>query len=86
MMFVLFCSFVPESVRWLISHGRMDEGKTILKKLAKRNGMPEPDFSKLDVIFEKEIDEKNRALKYNYLTLFKYKISRWRVPLFGFLW
>lgn len=79
--------FVPESIRWLFSQGKIEEGKELLKKLARRNRLPEPDLSKLDVILEKEIsEEKNRALKYNYVTLFKYKITRWRCPLFGFLW
>ena len=67
--------------------GKIEKGREILISLAKRNGLPEPDLSNLQAILEKEIkEERNRALKYNYFTLFKYKVTRWRCPLFAFLW
>ena len=49
MMFLLsllFYSFTPESVRWLLKKGRVSEAREILKKVARINGkeMPEEEL------------------------------------------
>ena len=43
-----FCRLLPESPRWLIAKGRVDEANVILHKFAKANGMSYPE-EKLDI-------------------------------------
>ena len=78
--------FCPESVRWLFVHGRMEEGKNILRSMAKRNKMRSPDLSVVDDIITKSIEDEKQKPAYNYITLFKYKYTRWRILVFAFIW
>ena len=43
-----FCRLLPESPRWLIAKGRVDEANVILHKFAKANGMSYPE-EKLEI-------------------------------------
>ena len=84
----MLCRFTPESIRWLLSHGKTEEAVKTLNKMAKINRRPSIKLTDIESIIAKEkIDvEKSKALKYNYFTLFKFKITRWRVPILGVVW
>jgi len=73
-------------VRWLLGNGRYEEGKDMLIKLAKRNGMPEPDLSSLDEIIRVQMKEEKIAQNYTYLTLFKVQSLRYKMALLAFMW
>ena len=77
----------PESARWLFTQGRIEEGTNVLLKIAKMNRRPRPDLSNISTVLKKEMnEEKNRVLKYNYITLFKYQATRWKSVLLGAMW
>jgi len=79
--------FTPESTRWLIAQGKIEKAMETIEEIARKNKRPFPDLKELQSIIENEENEKkNNKLQYNYFTLFKFKATRWRVPLFGFLW
>ena len=81
-----YCSFIPESSRWLLTHGKFEEIRVILKRLAKWNGRVEPDLSLLDEIIVKELDITRSKKKYSYLSLLKFKSTRLKILLCSYMW
>jgi len=81
------CRFTPESIRWLLTHDKTDQAAKTLNRMAKINRRPPVNLSDIEsIIATAKKEQKNKALKYNYLTLFKFKVTRWRVPVQGFIW
>ena len=77
----------PESIRWLLQYGKTDQAIAVIEKIAKYNKRPKPDLANLKAVAEQENStSRENALKYNYMTLFKFKATRWKCPLFGFFW
>ena len=81
-----YCSFIPESSRWLLTHGKFEEIRVILKRLAKWNGRVEPDLSLLNEISAKELDITRSKKKYSYLSLLKFKSTRLKILLCSYMW
>ncbi|XP_064630702.1 solute carrier family 22 member 15-like [Lineus longissimus] len=69
----LFHFFIPESARWLIQKGRVEEAKLWIKRIAKYNRRPPPDLSVLDKIAEAEDARMHMQERYTYLDLFRTK-------------
>ena len=85
-MYNYYLSWNPNSVRWLLVHGRYEEGKQILRQMAKRNKMKEPDLVMLEAVVEKEQEEQARNKNYTYLELLKHKDLQLKTFIFGFAW
>ena len=52
---------MPPSIRWLFTHGSYDEGKAVVKRIAKRNHLPEPNISLLEGAIKKNGIQKLKA-------------------------
>ncbi|XP_053397068.1 solute carrier family 22 member 21-like [Mercenaria mercenaria] len=81
--------FLPESFRWLVSHGRVEEAENSIKYVAKINGKPPPDLDKLKAVIEKEqlAAKETKALQvYTVLDLFRTSKIRKTTILFSLIW
>lgn len=84
-IFIAFC-FCPESIRWLLLQGRLQDAKKILSKAAIKNGN-EFNTKEFDsVITQDKIDAKKYQLRYTTGTIIKHKLSRGKVLPLGFIW
>ena len=86
MLLVFSLSFTPRSPRWLFTHGRIDEGKEVIKYLAKKNKRPEPNFEDLNEIIEAEKEKEKSNKSFSYITLFTSPLIRKKLFLLGFTW
>ena len=68
MTLFLDCRVIPESPRWLKENGRLQECRDIVTKIAKKNGKPVPDMSKMKKFSDTAHEIKR---KYTYLDLFR---------------
>lgn len=82
----LFC-FSPESVRWYLTHNKVRTGKKVLRRIARRNGKPEPDMDAIDKILSKNLlSTKESMLKYNYVSLIRNRSTRYKAFILHFMW
>ena len=78
--------FMPPSIRWLFTHGRYDEGKAVVKRIAKRNRLPEPDINLLEGAIKKMNAEIKSEVKTSYLTLLTHRSTRVISLLLTYMW
>lgn len=80
-------SFSPESVRWYLTHNKVRTGKKVLRRIARRNGKPEPDMDAIDKILSKNLlSTKESMLKYNYVSLIRNRSTRYKAFILHFMW
>ncbi|XP_033750131.1 organic cation transporter protein-like [Pecten maximus] len=79
--------FVPESPRWLISKGRLEEAKVLLTTMADYNNatLSDEDFEQLHTYTKKEQESLVEKKRYNYVDLFKTKtmVKNTLIVMFG---
>ena len=78
--------FMPPSIRWLFTHGRYDEGKAVVKRIAKTNRLPEPDINLLEGAIKKMNAEIKSEVKTSYLTLLTHRSTRVISLLLAYMW
>ncbi len=82
--FLAFIVILPESPRWLISKGRVDEAKVILAKALKMNKQPLSRLDELDKIAR--VDKDSPQKQAFFTDLLKYPGIRRNILLMSFCW
>ena len=83
---ISFASFIPRSPRWLFTHGKNEQGKQALVKLAKQNKAGQPNFTLLEKVIEEENAIESSRKSYTYLSLIKFRSTRKKTFLFSYVW
>ncbi|KAG1654059.1 Organic cation transporter protein [Nymphon striatum] len=83
--------FLPESPRWLITKGRLEEATKVIEHAAKRNhidisGKREEIQKKIKDMHLKEVETKNRKKEYTIIDLFRYPNIRKKTLNMFFCW
>ncbi|GFR72455.1 solute carrier family 22 member 21 [Elysia marginata] len=81
--------WVPESMRWLAVHGKVDDAKCIANRIASMNGRPMPNTTVLEIIAkeEKRMSRlKGTYSKYTVLDLFADRFIRRISIRMGLIW
>ncbi|XP_021376626.1 solute carrier family 22 member 6-A-like [Mizuhopecten yessoensis] len=86
---ILPCVFMwwvlPESFRYLVIHDRLDEAKEVVCKIARINGKPEPDMSKMSYLVKEDF-KVDADRKYTILDVAKSKQLRKYTCLLSIVW
>ena len=86
---LIFCSFLPESFRWLLTKNRFDDAERVLERISDFNDLPFPREE-----FNKVIDNSNKAgtkaenveKSYSIIDIFRSRVLRKRSIIVAFIW
>lgn len=86
-LFFLYYFILPESPRWLVSVGKYDEAKKVLKRIAKVNKRTEVDIDALMLRVQSQTESDPHGMnKYNCTDLFKTPNLRKKTLLVTYIW
>eukprot|EP00057_Strongylocentrotus_purpuratus_P029167 XP_011683641.1 PREDICTED: solute carrier family 22 member 5 isoform X2 [Strongylocentrotus purpuratus] len=82
---VLADNFIPESARWLLSHGNGEKAEKIIRKVAKVNKrkLPDPLFTEDEI---QKLEVVSMVPKASIFDLFRTPVLRWRTINFIYNW
>ena len=83
--FMLLWYLLPESPRWLISKGRLDEAKVVLRQACRWNGRPDERVQNIEVP-SKQIDEEDEDTFAHIHHMFTFKGVRRNIISIWFCW
>ncbi|KAK7506660.1 hypothetical protein BaRGS_00002135 [Batillaria attramentaria] len=84
--FLIAWWFMPESIRWLLVHERVDEAQAILCDVARRNGKAKPDVSRTRALVRTEVSRARANRLYSFRDLFRsWNLTR-RTLTLSFIW
>ncbi|XP_076450973.1 organic cation transporter protein-like [Babylonia areolata] len=78
--------FMPESVRWLMVHGRVKEAQAVLKRAARWNGTQAPEDSLTSHLAAVEVDRAKKQHLYTFRDLFRTRPMVRTTCLLFFVW
>lgn len=83
--FLVYWWFIPESARWLLTKGRVQEAKDLLQRASQENGVEMPSEA-LDTLLNNSEDSMPDARKPSLFDLFRYPNLRRKSILLFFNW
>jgi len=84
-LFLLYLVKIPESVRWLLSKGRVTEAKKIVCKIAQFNGAEKPLWTD-DICKEEESINEDKTENLGICSLLSHPTLRMRMVIMAFNW
>ncbi|XP_028981769.1 organic cation transporter protein isoform X2 [Diachasma alloeum] len=83
--FLVYWWFIPESARWLLTKGKVEEAKDLLQKASKENGIEIP-RNTIDCLLNDSIESKSACEQASLFDLFRYPNLRRKSVLLFFNW
>ncbi|KAK3606530.1 hypothetical protein CHS0354_041488 [Potamilus streckersoni] len=80
-----YICIMPESLRWLIMMGKLDEAEALITKIAEKNKLPYPHESWKDVKFQLETRDTNTK-QYSFIDLMRTPVLRKRSLILFYIW